>query len=77
MRSCLREQRTQRKENTRATDELSFGRSEKEGTDVKDDLDDIPMAYLLYVLLAIVGVLAGAVIVIVKMLQHFRTLDHA
>jgi hypothetical protein len=45
-----------------------LGGSEKEGRKVKDDFDDIPMAYLLYVVLAIVGVLAGAVIVILKML---------
>jgi hypothetical protein len=40
----------------------------KEGTDVKDDPDDIPMVYLLYVLLAIAGVVAGAAFVVVKML---------
>jgi hypothetical protein len=45
-----------------------LGGSEKKGTDVKDELDDIPMAYLLYVLLAIVGIVAGAIFVVVKML---------
>lgn len=40
----------------------------KEGTDVKDDPNDIPMVYLLYVLLAIGALVAGAAIVVVKML---------
>jgi hypothetical protein len=40
----------------------------KEGTNVKDDLDDIPMVYLLYVLLAIGGIVAGAVFLVFKML---------
>jgi hypothetical protein len=40
----------------------------KEGTDVKDDPDDIPMVYLLYVLLAIAGAVVGAAFVVVKML---------
>jgi hypothetical protein len=35
---------------------------------VKDEPDDIPMVYLLYVLLAIGGILAVATIVIVRML---------
>ena len=36
---------------------------------MKDDLDDdIPMAYVLYVFLALLAILAGAVIVVVKML---------
>jgi len=35
---------------------------------VKDNPDDIPMAYLLYVLLAIGGIVAGAVFVVFKML---------
>jgi hypothetical protein len=35
---------------------------------MKDDVDDIPMAYLLYVLLAFVGIVAGAIFVVVKML---------
>jgi hypothetical protein len=35
---------------------------------MKDDIYDIPMAYLLYVLLAIVGIVATAVIVIIGML---------
>jgi hypothetical protein len=47
---------------------LGFGGSGKKGTDVNDDLDDIPMSYLLYVLLAIVGIVAGAIFVVVKML---------
>jgi hypothetical protein len=40
----------------------------KKGTDVKDDPDDIPMVYLLYVLLAIGGIVAVAAIVIIRML---------
>ena len=35
---------------------------------MKDNPDDIPMVYLLYVLLAIGGLMAIAAIVIVKML---------
>jgi len=42
-----------------------LGGNGKEGTNVKDDLDDITMAYVLYVVLAIV---TGAAIVVVKML---------
>jgi hypothetical protein len=34
---------------------------------MKDDLDDIPMAYLLYVLLAIVLIVTTAAIVITRM----------
>jgi hypothetical protein len=34
---------------------------------MKEDLDDIPMSYLLYVGLGIVAVVAGAVIMIVRM----------
>jgi hypothetical protein len=40
----------------------------KEGTDVKDDPNDIPMVYLLYVLLAIGGIAAGAIFVVFNML---------
>jgi len=40
----------------------------KEGADVKDDPDDIPMVYLLYVLLAIGGAVVGAVFLVVKIL---------
>jgi hypothetical protein len=54
-----------------------LGESEKEGTDVKDNPDDIPMVYVLYVFLAILAILAGAVFVIVKMLWHFRAFVHA
>jgi hypothetical protein len=35
---------------------------------MKDDPDDIPMVYLLYVLLAIGGIVAGAAFVVSKML---------
>lgn len=42
--------------------------SEKEGTDVKDDPNDIPMVYLLYVLLTIGAIVAIAGIVVAKML---------
>jgi hypothetical protein len=34
---------------------------------MKDDLDDIPMAYFLYVLLAIAAIVAAAAIVITRM----------
>ena len=34
---------------------------------MKDDVYDIPMVYLLYVLLAIIGIVAAAVIVILRM----------
>lgn len=43
---------------------------------MKDDLDDIPMVYLLYVLLAIGALVAGAAIVVVKMLSDSRTFGH-
>jgi hypothetical protein len=36
----------------------------KEGAKMKDDLEDIPMAYLLYVVLGILLLVAGAVIII-------------
>jgi hypothetical protein len=35
---------------------------------MKDDPDDIPMAYLLYVLLAIGGIVAVAAIVVIRIL---------
>ena len=38
--------------------------------DMKDDLDDIPMPYLLYVVLGLVAAIAGAAIVIVRILKH-------
>jgi hypothetical protein len=44
------------------------GGDRKEGTDVKDDPNDIPMVYLLYVLLAIGGIVAIAAIVIIRIL---------
>jgi len=34
---------------------------------MKDELDDVPVAYLLYVLLAIVAIVAAAAIVIMRM----------
>ena len=34
---------------------------------MKDDIYDIPMVYLLYVLLAVVGIVAAGVIVIIRM----------
>ena len=46
----------------------ALGGSEKKGTDVQEDPEDIPMSYLLYVLLAIVGIVAGAMFLVVKML---------
>jgi hypothetical protein len=36
-------------------------------TKMKDDLEDIPMAYLWYVLLAIVAIVATAVAVVIQM----------
>jgi hypothetical protein len=42
-------------------------RVETERTTMKDDLDDIPMTYLLYVLLAIAAIVAAAAIVITRM----------
>ena len=42
-------------------------RVKTERTTMKDRLDDIPVAYLLYVLLATVAIVAAGVIVIVKM----------
>jgi hypothetical protein len=38
---------------------------------MRDDPDDIPMAYLLYVVLGILMLVAGAVIFIMPMLQGF------
>ena len=35
---------------------------------MKDDIYDIPMVYLLYVLLAILGIVAAAEMVIIRML---------
>jgi hypothetical protein len=66
---CRREQRTQCKGNTRSTDELRlWAEVKRKELDVQDDHEDIPMSYLLYVLLAIVGIVAGAIFVFVKML---------
>jgi hypothetical protein len=45
-----------------------LGGSEKKEANVKDNPDDIPMAYLLYVLLTIVGMLVVAIIVVAKVL---------
>jgi hypothetical protein len=36
-------------------------------TKMKDDLEDIPMAYLWYVLLAIVAIVATAVVVVIRL----------
>jgi hypothetical protein len=36
-------------------------------TKMKDDLEDIPMAYLWYVLLAIVAIVAAAVVVVIRL----------
>jgi hypothetical protein len=38
--------------------------------DMKDDLDEIPKPYLLYIVLGLVVAIAGAAIVIVRILQH-------
>jgi hypothetical protein len=46
---------------------LNFGLNWKERATMKDDIYDIPRVYLLYVLLAIVGIVAAAVIVIIRM----------
>jgi hypothetical protein len=37
---------------------------------MNEDLDDIPMSYLLYIGLGIVAIIAGAVIMIVRMFHH-------
>ena len=44
---------------------------------MKDDLDDIPMTYLLYVLLAIAAIVAAAAIVITRMFWHLLCFVHA
>ncbi len=41
--------------------------SGKEGTNMDDDLYDIPVVYLLYVLLAIVLLVAGAAVAIIML----------
>ena len=49
---------------TGATFEAESG---KEGTNMDDDLYDIPVVYLLYVLLAIVLLVAGAAVAIIML----------
>jgi hypothetical protein len=44
-----------------------FGLKWTEGTNMEDDLYDIPVAYLLYVLLAIIVLIAGAAAAIVML----------
>jgi hypothetical protein len=39
----------------------------KKGAKMKDDIEEIPMAYLLYVLLGLLVLMAGGVIFIVRM----------
>jgi hypothetical protein len=46
---------------------LGFGLKWKGKDPMKDDIYDIPMVYLLYVLLAVVGIVAAGVIVIIRM----------
>ena len=36
-------------------------------TKLKDDLEDIPMAYLWYVVLAIIGIVAAAVAAVIRL----------
>jgi hypothetical protein len=36
-------------------------------TKMKDDLEDIPMAYLWYVVLAIVGIAVAAVVLVIRL----------
>jgi hypothetical protein len=36
-------------------------------TKMKDDLEDIPMAYLWYVVLAIIGIVAAAVAAVIRL----------
>ena len=36
-------------------------------TKMKDDLEDVPMAYLWYVLFAIVAIVATAVVVVIRL----------
>ena len=55
------------------------GQAGREGKNMKrqveklmeEDLDDIPMSYLLYICLGIVAIIASAAILIVRTLQHF------
>ena len=46
---------------------LTVSRREQKGAKMKDDLEDIPMAYLLYVVLWILLAMAGAVIFGIRM----------
>jgi hypothetical protein len=52
----------------KATVRTDQGGNGKASPNMKDDPDDIPMVYLLYVVLVIVVLLAGAAIVVAKML---------
>jgi len=45
----------------------AFLTSEQKGANMKDDLEDIPVTYLLYVVLGILLLVAGAVIFISRM----------
>jgi hypothetical protein len=46
---------------------------EQKGAKMKDDPDDIPMAYLLYVVLGILLLVAGAIIFIIRMFLAFQS----
>ncbi|MGD0446291.1 MAG: hypothetical protein ABSA39_20340 [Edaphobacter sp.] len=65
-----RERRAQYREKLRSPNDsrLPIAIERKEGTEMKDDPDDIPMVYLLYVLLAIGGDMAVAAIVVIRIL---------
>ena len=39
-------------------------------TKMKDDLEDIPMAYLWYVVIAIIAIVAIAVVVVIRLFQR-------
>ena len=45
----------------------------QKGAKMKDDPEDIPMAYLLYVILGLMLLVAGAVIFIIRMFLAFQS----
>jgi uncharacterized membrane protein YiaA len=47
----------------------------KKGAKMKNNPEDMPMVYLLYVVLGILALVAGAVIYIVRMFSAFQSLS--
>ena len=45
---------------------FAFAQVAKGGTTMKDDLEDIPMAYLWYVILAIIAIAAATVTIVIR-----------